>query len=597
MKQLEHSRLYVEIQQAKNAGEAFKPISAFLLVGKSSTHNEVIQMQFHNPFEVSILEYNNSVITDLGTSIMLHLPLNEMCLQLELLEKPIDYLITISDNQKIVPNKNIRHYHGIIKDDARSMVAITFAEDEIMGLVVTDRGNYDLVWDKEHKVYVFYNSKNLKHKPEFSCATDAKNVSTVYSPRVLFQELEFSVRASTDKRVRLYFETEYDIFQTRGSVLSVETFITGLYNQVALIYRNESIITLLSQIHIWNTSDPYSASTTGGLLTQFQNTRTTFNGDLGQLLTFRNIGGGQAAGFNGLCNINIEDRLSVAMLYNSYSDVPTYSWTVYVVTHEFGHLFGSRHTHACVWNGDNTAIDGCSAVEGNCQRPGNPSVGGTIMSYCHLQNIGVNFNLGFGSQPGNVIRNSVSNAACLISLLGTDIIGASCTGTYTFSNLPSGASFVHWEVGAGLTIVGSNASNCTVQRSNNVDDPEYAEVRYIYSINQQQYTISKTVMARILPVIALGIVDATTHQAQAIGQVGKLYYFKANMPANLRPLIQEYEWDLIVDGMVNDFTGENTSHDPFKFDIAGIYTLSLRVHDGCEYSKWVSTNVIIESEY
>ncbi|MPM06753.1 hypothetical protein SDC9_53056 [bioreactor metagenome] len=528
---------------------------------------------------------------------MLHIPLNDMCLQLELLENPINYLITTSDNQKNSLNKNIRHYHGIIKDDNRSMVAITFAESEVMGLVVTDKGHYDLVCDNEHGVHIFYDSKNIKHKPDFSCATDAKNFSTVYSPRVLFQELEFSVRASSDKRVRLYFETEYDIFQIRGSIQSVETFITGLYNQVALLYRKEGVITLLSQIHIWNTADPYSASTTGNLLAQFQNTRAFFNGDLGQLLTFRNIGGGQAAGFNGLCSINIEDRLSVAMLYNSYSDVPTYSWSAYVVTHEFGHLFGSRHTHACVWNGDNTAIDGCSAVEGNCQRPENPLAGGTIMSYCHLQNVGINFNLGFGSQPGNVIRNSVSNAACLISLSGTDIIGASCTGTYTFSNLPSGASFLHWEVGAGLTIVGSNASSCTVQRSNNVDDPEYSEVRYIYSINQQQYIISKTVMARILPVIAVGMVDATTHLAQAIGQVGKLYYFKTNMPVNLRPIVQEYEWELIVDGIVNDFSGENTSQDPFRFDRAGIYALSLRVHDGCEYSKWVSTNIIIESEY
>lgn len=121
--------------------------------------------------------------------------------------------------------------------------------------------------------------------------------------------------------------------------------------EVPVLEYNKSVISDLG---------PYSASTTGNLLAQFQNTRAFFNGDLGQLLTFRNIGGGQAAGFNGLCNINIEDRLSVAMLYNSYSDVPTYSWSAYVVTHEFGHLFGSRHTHACVWNGDNTAIDGCS---------------------------------------------------------------------------------------------------------------------------------------------------------------------------------------------------------------------------------------------
>ena len=58
----------------------------------------MIKKHFLNPFEVSVLEYNKSVISDLGTSIMLHIPLNDMCLQLELLENPINYLITTSDN-------------------------------------------------------------------------------------------------------------------------------------------------------------------------------------------------------------------------------------------------------------------------------------------------------------------------------------------------------------------------------------------------------------------------------------------------------------------------------------------------------------------
>jgi hypothetical protein len=85
-----------------------------------------------------------------------------------------------------------------------------------------------------------------------------------------------------------------------------------------------------------------------------------------------------------------------------------------VITHEMGHLMGSNHTHSCVWNGNNTAIDGCAATEGSCARPGNPSNGGTIMSYCHLQGVGINFNNGFGPQPSAVILNKIANAgSCL----------------------------------------------------------------------------------------------------------------------------------------------------------------------------------------
>ena len=86
--------------------------------------------------------------------------------------------------------------------------------------------------------------------------------------------------------------------------------------------------------------------------------------------------------------------MGYAGINSSYADVPTYSWTVDVIAHELGHLFGSQHTHACVWNGNNTAIDGCYTTEGNCGNPGEPNKG-TIMSYCHL-GPGKDLSLGFG---------------------------------------------------------------------------------------------------------------------------------------------------------------------------------------------------------
>ena len=80
----------------------------------------------------------------------------------------------------------------------------------------------------------------------------------------------------------------------------------------------------------------------------------------------------------------------------------------------------SPHTHACAWNGNNTRIDNCAGnynvayQEGTCNSfPANPVGGGTIMSYCHLQAVGINLSLGFGPQPGALIRNTVNAGTCL----------------------------------------------------------------------------------------------------------------------------------------------------------------------------------------
>ena len=107
-------------------------------------------------------------------------------------------------------------------------------------------------------------------------------------------------------------------------------------------------------------------------------------------------------------------------LNTNIAPIPTYSWDVNVFSHEMGHNFGSRHTHNCIWNGNSTQIDDCgnvhgSGTPGSCydsQNPIIPSGGGTIMSYCHNDNVGINFSLGFGQQPGDVIRNNYNNASC-----------------------------------------------------------------------------------------------------------------------------------------------------------------------------------------
>jgi Metallo-peptidase family M12 len=158
-----------------------------------------------------------------------------------------------------------------------------------------------------------------------------------------------------------YLETDYDIFKDKKSVDKVVNYVTGVFNQSATLFDNEHIPIVLSEMFVWDKPSPYTANDAKTLLIQFQSNRNSFNGDFGHLLAFRGDGG-IAAGFSGFCNSNIDQTQCFSGIRPGFRAVPTYSWTIYVFTHEMGHLMGSRHTHACGWNGNKTAIDGCGDI-------------------------------------------------------------------------------------------------------------------------------------------------------------------------------------------------------------------------------------------
>jgi hypothetical protein len=222
-----------------------------------------------------------------------------------------------------------------------------------------------------------------------------------------------------------------------------------VFNQSAAIYSNEGIPISISEIFVWTSPSPYNGSNSQQQLGQFQSVRTSFNGDIAHLVDLENQGG-IAAGFNGFCNPNRSQSQCYSGIEPFFNNVPTYSWTVYVFTHEMGHLFGSRHTHACVWNGNGTAIDGCGQAagffEGGCGFGPIPGDGGTIMSYCHLNSVGVNFNHGFGPQPGNVIRNAFNGAGCIGTCGGPE------PGGITAGFQSVGGYFVVAEGGGGSVV-------------------------------------------------------------------------------------------------------------------------------------------------
>ncbi len=383
------------------------------------------------------LEINNntlaSLLVDNPTMIEISLPVNNhetITLLLGKVEVTApDFIVSAKGNEsKSLNYTQGIHYRGIIKGDNQSIASMSFFNNEVSGFYSSSKGDYTIGKVKnENDLYAVYNEK-LEPHPSFNCFSETLD-NHFDRPK------QIDDRGVACKVVKVYFECDYKMYQDKGSSVSnVTDYVTAFFNQVATLYQNENIDIQISQITVWNTVDPYANLTsTSAVLNSFLSTLgPNFNGDVAHFLTTRNLGGGIAY-VDVLCNKNY--AFGVSAIYNTYSNVPTFSWTIECVTHELGHNLGSPHTQSCTWPGG--AIDNCYATEGGCP-PGPPPVnGGTIMSYCHLTNYGINFNNGFGPLPGNLIRTKVTNASCLAQN------GVVPTGLTT-TNITSSSATLNW---------------------------------------------------------------------------------------------------------------------------------------------------------
>lgn len=384
-------------------------------------------------------------------------------------------LLTGSGKNSEVP-ADIVNYRGIINNDENSIVSITFSANGIMGLISNDNGNYVLgkIENNAEGLHILYNDRDLLPGFSFDCATNTSlpsnyNYNKGDNPSVL-----------STKCVNWYWETDYDIFVGKGSVANVTTYINGIFNQVSTLYDNDGMSITLQTLFVWDVTDPYTGPSTSNYLTQFGSYRTSFNGNLAHLIGYQ--GGGGIAWINGFCS-STSHKMAYSGISSSYQSVPTYSWTVEVMAHEEGHLFGSRHTHDCVWNGNNTKIDACGDVagypSGTCPQtvPPTPSGGGTIMSYCHLTGSGINFNLGFGPQPATLMLNNENNSSCLTActgcnppaqpgtISGSTSVCASSSQTYSISAVATATSYT-WALPSGWS-GSSTTTSISVTAGNN----------------------------------------------------------------------------------------------------------------------------------
>lgn len=341
-----------------------------------------------------------------------------------------------------LPEDESLFYNGYIEGDSESFATLTLRENFVRIVLSDKNGNYVITPITNTKdQYILFNDAKLTIKKDFGCGND-KDDYVISAPLPTFED-KHKHRVNNLKirdRVEVYVEVDYDLYVDNGSSFSsTYNYVLDLFRETVSFYEKEQVSLRLNQVAIWTTNnDPFNNigadfDALEEALEDWASDGIT-EGDIGHYISpeFRNNGDGTisfiglANGIGGFCDLDdgLFDpetshcaslgmstpfvALDATATTNNGFNVPT--WQLEVFIHEMGHVFGSRHTHACVWGpNDNQAIDNCATAEGSCSPGPAPSNGGTIMSYCNPNNLAN----GFGSEPGAVIRSTINNSDCI----------------------------------------------------------------------------------------------------------------------------------------------------------------------------------------
>ena len=365
----------------------------------------------------------DAIISGASESLMLSIPIGTSTTNLLLRKINITsenyQLRTSSGFQRFLPIDLITYRGNIDGSDNRAV--LTLSNQKIYIIISTENGNYEINPSDNPNSYIGHYVKSRTRTKDWICETEDDHRTN--SPTMAGNR--------SGDCIEIYLECDFTTYQDNGSsVTDTETWVINMMNSVISLYDDIDVPLVVSEVFVWDTADPYQGETT---LTTMRNAfmdeiQDGYNGRIAKLISTRPIGGGLSNGIGGLCGSYGDFPSPYAIstdLDPNYAAFPMYSYNIFVLAHEIGHVIGARHTHACVWNGDNTQIDDCgndyandngATPEGlSCYDSDNPILptSGTIMSSCNLlPTIGIDFTNGFHPLVATEMQSRYLEADC-----------------------------------------------------------------------------------------------------------------------------------------------------------------------------------------
>ncbi|MFM8409674.1 MAG: M12 family metallo-peptidase, partial [Alphaproteobacteria bacterium] len=380
-----------------------------------------------------------------------------------------------ASGERSIPLPDARYFTGRVAGDPNSIVLLVADPDTARGFVATGGTVYRFGRDRlgVHRSWDLRDADLAAHpRPGDFCGnTDPASAVRMIVPgtRVLSPQdataASKAAKAAADGTsapawsptlsADVAIDTDQELLALfLGSTANATAYLADLAAAVAAVYLADTDISIrFSSIRLWETTDPWTSNTSGGLLDQLQAYWTSNEGSVARDMVHL-VSGRSPAAYGGMSYVNaLCDKAygyGFSTVFGSFDVLdPSATWDVIVVAHELGHTFGSVHTHCYV-----PPIDQCYSGEGAGCYVGPESVppgGGTLMSYCDLLPGGSsNINLTFGPQVSAVIRAGAEGNACITTPCGNGILdpgedcddgntvdGDCCSATCTFEPVGS----------------------------------------------------------------------------------------------------------------------------------------------------------------